>query len=419
MSIYFHKTSVSLFALFAMSCLVILAQTEMTTDELYAKARSTAFGEDDYVGAIALTNRALAKSPDYLEVKVFLGRLYTFSDSLPQARMVFGEVLEKESGHEEASLAYGNLEYWNSNSERGLEIVNEGFETHPKSESLGMLKANILKDLKRYNEASTVLDNLLKSNPKLTEARALVSSINSVSVKNAIGLSYEYVYFDERFDNPWHLASIDYTRQTRLGSVAARVNYANRFKMNGGQFEMDAYPRISDLFYAYVNFGISKDEGIFPQYRAGFSLYANLPAAFEADAGFRVLAFDDTIWIYNLGVGKYYKNFWFNFLTYLTPSSSSVSQSYAWTTRYYLAGADDFLSLKLGTGISPDDNANSISFDPNNIYKLKSTNIVLGYRKLFWETNVLSLQVALENQKFAPGTKGNQLSLSMGSIKRF
>jgi YaiO family outer membrane protein len=246
-----------------------------------------------------------------------------------------------------------------------------------------------------------------------------MSSINSISAKNAIGLSYEYIYFDERFDDPWHLASIDYTRQTRLGSVAARVNYANRFKMNGAQFEMDAYPRISDLFYAYVNLGISEDEGIFPQYRAGFSLYANLPAAFEADAGFRILAFDDTTWIYTLGVGKYYKNFWFNFRTYLTPSSSSVSQSYALTTRYYLAGADDFLSLKLGTGISPDDNANSISFDPDNIYKLKSTNIVLGYRKLFWDTNVLSLQLALENQEYAPNTKGNQLSLGLGYIKRF
>jgi YaiO family outer membrane protein len=391
----------------------------MTTDELYTKARNTAFEEDDYVGAIALAKRALAKSPDYLEVKVFLGRLYTFSDSLPQARMVFGEVLKKEPGHEEASLAYGNLEYWNSNSESGLEIVNGGLDSHPKSESLGLLKAKILKDLERYNEANTVLENLLGSNPKFTEARTLMSSINSISAKNAIGLSYEYIYFDERFDDPWHLASIDYTRQTRLGSVAARVNYANRFKMNGAQFEMDAYPRISDLFYAYVNLGISEAEGIFPQYRAGFSLYANLPAAFEADAGFRVLAFDDTTWIYTLGVSKYYKNFWFNFRTYLTPSSSSVSQSYALTTRYYLAGADDFLSLKLGTGISPDDNANSLSFDPNNVYKLKSTNIVLGYRKLFWDTNVLSLQLALENQEFAPATKGNQLSLGLGYIKRF
>ncbi len=419
MSISFHKTTLCLFVLIAMFNPVLYGQTEMTTDELYTKARNTAFEEDDYVGAIALAKRALAKSPDYLEIKVFLGRLYTFSDSLPQARMVFGEVLKKEPGHEQASLAYGNLEYWNSNSERGLEIVNGGLDSHPKSESLGLLKAKLLKDLERYNEANTVLENLLKSNPKLTAARTLKGRINSLSAKNAIGLSYEYIYFDKRFDDPWHLASIDYTRQTKLGSVAARVNYANRFKMNGAQFEMVAYPRISDLFYAYVNLGIAEDEGIFPQYRAGFSLYANLPAAFEADAGFRVLAFDETTWIYTLGVGKYYKNFWFNFRTYLTPSSSSVSQSYALTTRYYLAGADDFLSLKLGTGISPDDNANSISFDPNNIYKLKSTNIVLGYRKLFWDTNVLSLQVALENQEYAPGTKGNQLSLSLGYIKRF
>ena len=396
-----------------------LGQTEMTTDELYAEARNKAFKDDNYAEAIALMKKALAKSPDYLELGVFLGRLYTFTDSISNARTSFEKVLMKEAGHEEASVAYGNLEYWNSNSEKALTLVNNGLVEHPKSEPLGILKAKVLKDLERYDEARKTLDVSLKNDPKLTQARSMISSINTASAKNSLGSSYDFVYFDKRFDDPWHLASIDYGRQTKLGSVTARVNYANRFRTDGTQFELDAYPRISDLFYTYVSGGISSKDGIFPRYRAGFSLYANLPASFEADAGFRFLAFDESTWIYTLAIGKYYKNYWFNLRTYLTPSVGAVSQSYAFTVRYYLGGADDFLSLKIGTGISPDDNANSILFDPDTVYKLKSSNIALSYRKLFRDTNVIVFSGSLENQEYARDTRGNQLSLSLGYIKRF
>ena len=394
-------------------------ETELSTDELYTQARNAAFEEDDYPKAVVLLKKALAKSPDYLEVRVFLGRIYTYSDSLPKARMAFKEVLEKEKGHEEASFAYGNLEFWNDNSAEALTIVDNGLEVHPDSENLGILKAKILKDLDRYEEAAAKLQQLLEKNPKLTQARGMLSGINSSTAKNEIGTSYEFVYFDKRFDDPWHLASIDYARQTKLGSVAARVNYANRFKENAFQFEVDAYPRISDLFYSYVNFGVSSDSGIFPKYRAGFSLYANLPASFEADAGFRYLAFNEDTFIYTIGVGKYYKNYWFNLRTYLTPSESAVSQSYALTVRYYLGGADDYIGAKIGTGISPDDNANSVLFNGATVTRLRSTNAALYYRKLLGTTHVLTFQTALEDQEYAADTRGIQFSIGVGYIKRF
>ena len=335
-------------AVFLVSFAAVAQEQEYTTDELYTQARNAAFEEDDYPKAIALLKAALKKSPDYLEVRVFLGRIYTYSDSLPQARMAFEEVLAKEKGHEEASFAYGNLEFWNDNSEAALKVVNKGLDYHPESENLGLLKAKVLRDLEAYEEATATLQGLLEQNPKLDQARSLLSSINSATAKNAVGLNYEFVYFDERFDDPWHLAALDYIRQTKLGSVAARINFANRFRTDALQFEVDAYPRISDVFYTYVNLGISSDSGIFPQYRAGFSLFSNLPASFEADAGFRYLAFDDDTFVYTLGLGKYYKNYWFNFRTYLTPSDSALSQSYALTVRYYFGGADDFIGARIG-----------------------------------------------------------------------
>ena len=409
----------TLLILLVISTTAFAQEAQLGTDELYTMARNAAFEEDDYPKAVSLIKRAIAKSPDYLEMQVFLGRIYTYTDSLDQARMTFKGVLEKEEGHEGASFAFGNLEYWNDNSEAALKLVNAGIDKHPASEDLNLLKAKILKDLERYEEASATLEAVLKRSPKLTAARSLQASINSASAKNAIGASYEYVYFDKRFDDPWHLAFIDYARQTKLGSFTGRINYANRFATNALQLEVDGYPRISNTFYSYVNLGFSSDSGIFPQFRAGFSLFANLPASFEADAGVRYLSFSEETYIYTASVGKYYKNYWFNLRTYLTPGENATSRSLSLTVRYYLGGADDFFGARVGVGVSPDDNTNSVLFNGDSVNRLRSNNMTLTYRKLLGTTNVLVVDTRIEDQEYAADTRGIQFSASVGFIKRF
>ncbi|WBL21361.1 YaiO family outer membrane beta-barrel protein [Zunongwangia sp. HRR-M8] len=390
-----------------------------SSDELFTMAREAAFEEDNYPKAIKFSKKALDQSPNYTGIRVFLGRLYTWSKNIDSARVEFEKVLKNNPGHEDGSFAYASLEYWNDDSKKALNIINNGLEAHPDSENLLLLKAKVLKDLKEYKLAQEANSRLLKINPGNTEARSLSQRLTTLSAKNQIGLTYDFVYFDEQFDDPWHLSSIDYSRQTKLGSVVARVNYANRFRTNAFQFEVDAYPSISKTFYAYVNAGISDKEGIFPDYRAGFSLYANLPWAMEAEAGFRLLGFDDETWIYTASVGKYYKSFWFNFRTFLTPSNSSVSQSFSLITRYYLGGADDYLNLRIGTGLSPDNQTNNILYNNGNQYRLKSNNIFLGYRKTLWSTNVVFIEGGLENQEYRQGETGNQFTIGVGYLKRF
>ena len=415
------KLTHPLFFIFFMCCtfMQIDAQEEMGTDEIFTKARTAAFEEDNYPKAIELTKKDLEKSPNYADVRIFLGRLYTWTDKPNLARDEFKRVLSENPGYEDAVLAYGSLEYWNDDSPAALAIVNKGIETNPKSESLLLLKAKIQKDLKLYPEATNTVNKLLKVNPKLTEARSLGTSIRNVSAKNQLGIDYEFTYFDKRFDDPWHLLSLDYSRSTRLGSIIGRVNYANRFGSNGTQFVIDAYPSISNTFYAYISGGIATSGSIFPDYRAGFSLYANLPAAFEGEVGFRMLSFDDETWIYTASVGKYISNFWLNARTYLTPSNNNISHSYSLNVRYYIAGADDYLSLGLGTGISPDDESNNILLDNANTYKLKSNNISLGYRVSIKSTNVFFIDLSLEDQEYARQTRGNQYSVQVGYFKKF
>ncbi|MBC7390327.1 MAG: YaiO family outer membrane beta-barrel protein [Opitutaceae bacterium] len=403
---------------FLICCLDVQAQSPLSPDELFQRARKLAFDDKNYIEAIAITKQALLISPDYTDIRVFLGRIYTYSDKPDSARVTFKEVLTKTPGHEDASLAYGYLEFWNDNPEQALIITSEGLKFHENSEGLLLLKAKILNDLKRYKEANIILSSLLIMNPKLNEARALTANIGDFESRNKIGLGYEYVHFDKQFDDPWKLTIVDYSRQTDIGSITGRVNFANRFKKSGTQFELDAYPRISNTFYTYLSGGYS-NAGIFPKYRAGFSLYANLPSAFEADAGFRMLNFGSKTWIYTLAIGKYYKSYWFSLRTYLTPSSNSVSQSLLLNTRYYLGGDDDYVSLMIGTGLSPDNQRNNFLYTDGNSYKLKSNSISAGYRKSFKSNNIFFIRGSFENQEYLKDTRGNQVEIGLGYVRRF
>ncbi|WP_222983381.1 YaiO family outer membrane beta-barrel protein [Flagellimonas meishanensis] len=393
------------------------SQENITADEMFMRARKEAFEKKNYPEAIALMTIATQKVPENIDFRIFLGRLYTWDGQMDKAKNILEAVFEENKNYEDAALAYASLEYWDKNPETALEIVNKGLEHNEDSESLLVLKAKILMTLKNYREASGTLDKTLEYHPKSTTACSLFRSIGTGSVRNEAGVSYSFVHFKERFDQPWHLASLHYGRWSGLGPIFGRFNYGNRFGTGTTQFEVDFYPRISNTFYAYLNGGVSSDKGIFPEYRAGLSLYANLPAAFEADAGFRLLKFTDATWVYAFGLGKYYKNYWFNFRSYLSMLDDGVADAHAFTTRYYFGGADDYFSVSVGAGFSPDNSTNNILL--GNSTRLRSNNITAGFRKLLGDTHVIYSEIAYDRIEFAADSRDDQYSLRVGYIKRF
>src|SRR5690606_28049057 len=80
--------------------LTFYSQEQFTADELFLQARKIAFNEKDYTKSIKLAKEALEKSPDYTDIAIFLGRLYTWNDDIHSARLVF-EDLEKKRIQEE------------------------------------------------------------------------------------------------------------------------------------------------------------------------------------------------------------------------------------------------------------------------------------------------------------------------------
>lgn len=414
-----HTYPVTFFVLLLLLSSGLSAQQADTTtsDGLLQSAKNAAFREDNYPLAKYYCQKALVLSPDYSDIRILLGRIYSWTKSYDSAKTCFTTVLKAHPDYEDASLALADMEYWNDQNKEALETVDTALSYHPDSQALLLRKAKILTAEKQYRKADSLVTLLLHKNKQNTEALSLAGRIKDDISVNKIGLTYDYVHFDQAFpsNDPWHLVSFSYTRHTGLGSIAANINYANRFQENGIQYELEAYPRISRTFYCYVEGGYSDNVGVFPQWRSGFSLYANLPKSFEAEAGWRYLYFSDPTNIFTAYIGKYYKNYLFGLRTYLTPGASSLSQSYTAMGRYYFGGADDYLELVAGTGISPDER----SLAQLITYNLKTYKASLTYKRSIKKLNIILVDASLINQEIHPGIKGNQLQVGIGYQRRF
>lgn len=412
------KAIIIIFILSTTLCVVSYAQqNNYSADELFIQAREAAFDNKDYPKAIGLIKKALVQAPNYSDLSIFLGRLYTWTDQVDSAQVVFEGLQGRNVTDEDFYLAYGSLLYWNDRTNKASQILDAGLIQHPKSEGLLLLKAKIKSSNMEYTEAYKTIALLLKLNPRHTEAWTLSNRIKDYTAKNAVKINYSVSHFDKQFADNWHIASLSYKRATSLGSVILKTNFANKFASNGVQFELEAYPRINKMFYMYVGTGYSNNVGIFPKYRTGASLYANLPKSFEGELGFRQLHFSNDIWMYTASIGKYYKNYWFNLRTYLTPGESNISHSYTGTIRYYTKGANDYIGFQIGTGISPEENRNNL-LDMDS-YKLKTFKIGADYNLSIGRAHLVNVSSTYFNQEYRPNEKGNQFDFSVGYSKVF
>lgn len=392
-------------------------QDTTSSDGLFQAARTVAFKENDYAKAIAYCQRALVISPNYPDVLIFTGRLYTWSHKADSAEVYYKRALAAAPNYSDGYLAYAQMLYWNDRNNEALDVCSQGLSHDSSSIDLLYLKAQVFYSMRRYKDATLLSDSILVKDKTFAKARALQTRIKDQIAVNKIGVSYDYVYFDKQFANPWHLADIQYTRNTNLGSMIARVDYASRFHENGIQYELEAYPHFSRRFYGYLNVGYSDNVGVFSHWRAGASLTANLPAAFEAEVGFRYLYFTTPTNIFTAYLGKYYKNFLFGARTYLTPDMNTISQSYSIFSRYYYGDSDNYIGLTLGTGISPDDQ--SLNYLLNSHYQLKTYKAGLDFWHSFKRLNIISLDCSIINQEYLPATTGNQIQVGFAYYRRF
>ncbi len=389
--------------------------TELTTDELFTQARNIPKDKVNYPQIIELLKAALAKSPDYADVHLFLGRVYTWSDKLDSARYQFNQVLAKDVKNTEAYSALFDLEYWNENYSRALDHANMSLLYEPNSAEFNLKKAKALTALKDSRQALAFLKSYNTKNPDQDTTKNYYRDLINSETKNSVGVGYEYVYFDKRFNDPWHFASVDYSRNTSIGSITARLLYSNRFKNDGLQGEIEAYPSLTKNIYAYVGAAFS-NSSTFPIFRGGVSLYYVLPKSFDAETGFRYLNFNPSkTYIYVLALGKYSGDFYFNLKTYITPDATLFSHSYTFSAKYYFSDRYNLIGAQIGTGVSPDD----VIRNGLGAANLHSYKFGVNYSRDLSSNFTLSTSGLWYYEEYRPKTWGNQFSLGLSLSRRF
>ena len=399
--------------------LAVVSFFTLLSAQTFEQAKDYAFNGEK-VKARAICRAILANDFDS-DVATLMGRTFAWDQQYDSARIVLLEVLVQSPENTDALSALADVEYWNDRYPQALEYCNRILVKDPGNQTVQFQKARILNSADQFDEAAVVLEKLLENNSAHSDALRLLDRVRLELIKNKIALSYSYDYFNNSAYNkdPWQLMYLQYSRKTLLGTVIGRVNYANRFDSDAFQLEADAYPKISENDYLYLNYGFSHMSG-FPRQRGGFEWNRSFPRSFEGSLGARLLHFvgSKRVIIYTGSFGKYIGNYWFSLRPFVTPGSDGTSVSTYLMVRRYFSDPENYVGLRLGVGSSPDERRLLLN-DPDLSARLKSQSVKLDYNHIFSNQWILSTGVAYANEEYWARSEsriktGNIFSFQLG-----
>lgn len=354
------------------------------------------------------------------DVALLLGRTYAWDGKYDSTRIVLNEVLAINPENMEALDAYADVEYWSENYAKAIEYCDLALKKDPKNEDFLFKKAKILHSNEKYEEAVETLEELISINDSNAEALKKLQEFRLDVLKNRIRVNYTIDQFDQSFNrDPWQVVALSYGRKTKLGSVIARVNMAKRFGDTGFQYEMDAYPKISENNYGYLNYGFSQSS-VFPETRIGAEWYHNFPKSFEGSVGIRTLFFSSSdVTIYTATLGKYISNYWISLRSFVTPGSDGTSVSGLLQVRRYFSDPENYIGLRLGYGVSPDENQNLVDENLNSRLKLNAMSVRLEFNHIIKHVWIINPAVAWGNEELPSGSTPGYYTFDISITRLF
>ena len=380
------------------------------SDALFLQARS--LPKERREEARALCRKALERSPGYQDIRIHLARLYAWDSLYDDARREIRTVLDQSLGNAEARDVAIDIEVWSEHPHEALRVCDAGMAQDPKSPLWPYRKARVLRSLKDFPGALASVQLALQVDPDHQPSRLLRDDVNELLQRSKVSLTATYETYNHTF-NPWKTTSLSLGHRFDLGSVILRGNRAERFDTWGTQFEVDAYPHISEGTYAYLNVGHSSDS-LFPGSSYGAELYHNFPAAIEASLGLRRLVFSDVVTIYTGSIGRYVGNSLYSLRLYDTPSAVGSSLSGTLSARFFQEDADNYINVAVGTGVSPDQPTWS-----SDVLHLRSRNASLGIQERLTRSWVGSASAGWERQEYLPDQYRVHWTYSLGFEWRF
>jgi len=349
---------------------------EGNPDTAFEKAREMAFNQHRKQAQDTLLF-ILTKYPDYHDIRSFLASTYSWDGEYKKARNEFSYILKKDAQRKSDWIAAIKNELWSDKPFGASELADKALKYFPEDGEILYLKASAQENSNNPEEALSTIQLVLDQNPNDQKAVDYKKKLTNTLSYNAIGIKSSVDFYSEVFD-PMQYYSLNYSRQTKYGSIIAKLNLSRRFNDNGAQFDVDMYPKITKGLYAYVNIGFSNSY-LYPDVRYGAELYKSLPKSFEVSLGFRALKYESTTTIYTGSVGWYTGNSYWSFRPYLTPGDNGTSKSGTLNYRKYRSDADNYFSISAGMGFSPEIDRFNFSGHEDAIIDLQSQKFNVGY----------------------------------------
>lgn len=380
--------------------------------------------------ARTLALKLLEKNPQNGKTRALVARTDSWAGRYDKARNTLNQLTSQDKGNRDFWILAVKNELYAKNNGIALGLANKALTYIPDDAELIRLQqmAGTRFENQAYPQKSWI-DNegsvTLKSAKKNTKAKKKSSARTATAsetakakeekptpeqpekkekasenvLNNRMAIRNSFTIFDQRYE-PMVFSTIEFKRQTLAGSLLPRINYSNRNGEHGIQYDIDFYPKFSKRFYAYLNYGYSNAE-IYPNHKVGGDVYVNLPGAMEFSAGGRYISLDtrDITMITN-SLGHYRGNYYFSLRTNLVPRDNLPMQfSGNLLVRKYLRDAENFFSLNIGMGYSPE------------LRQILSGDELLAETLLYIESQRMSLQYQFSSKK-SPNIYSTSLGVS-------
>ncbi|MFC6101617.1 tetratricopeptide repeat protein [Olivibacter domesticus] len=376
-----------------------------------------------YQEANAITEQLIRRYPytknyltSYLENQYLAASAYKKEGELDSAIAIYQKLLSYAPKDSTALRSLTDYYLEQKDYSQALTFAERGVAAHPELGVFMLRKAQALEGQANFAAASAAADSAFMQAPTLVN-RSYADYLKSKTLKNQFGLFFlksSYDYSDENYD----IATIEYRRFTKHGSWATRINYAGRKQGTGLQGELELYYNHNKSLYSYATAAYAS-KLVFPEWRLGYSLFKNLKKEWEVELGVRYLKADSNYSAFSgvASVGKTIGDFWFNLRGYAIFDQENTNSSFNLGSRYYMNRRQDYFSVNLGLGTSPDDRSRLVLFP--NLQGLLTRFVGAGFNKTFAYRTTVGINATWITQKIGDDIYQNQHDIYFTLMRKF
>lgn len=242
--------------------------------------------------------------------------------------------------------------------------------------------------------------------PKTTKSgEAIQASLPKVAEEkeylNELGV-FEQLYYISDKRQGWDYTSAFYGRQTPLGKLYGRVNYASRLKREANQYAVEFFPKLGKYVYLDLYAGFANQPILFPNYTYSGEAFVVLPKLFDFSIGGQFNHIVNNLQYSRLTASiskEVLKDLTFTFKPYFYfPGSGDNSILYTMSFRQMLKEPWLYWGMMIGSGTTPD----LANFETVNFLVLRNPIILSPYLNfsLFHDQFLINTSFLFQRQQF-------------------